>query len=177
MKKINNIFSHPLVLMMIGVILGIFSKYGDIAYTKTFLSYFGLLSSGIVIWLILCTMILIFASKKKQAIISLALLMLSMFISYYIFSYFVVKYISIKVIVFWIIMLSISLLIAHCVWNIRFTKKFRILFFIAAIFLIIYDAFNINGFDLIIMITEIISTIITLHFLNKMINKNGCKNK
>lgn len=172
-KKINNmfkkIFFHHLFFILLGVLLGVSSKYGDIAYANTFFYYFGLLSSGILVWLVLCTTILLFATKKKQAMILLTSLMLPMLISYYLYSYFVVKYLSFKVIVFWIIMLVISLITAHYVWNIRFCKKFRALFIISAIIFITYDAFNVNGFDFLIMILEIIFSIITLLFLNKSI--------
>ena len=153
--------------------LGISSKYGDIAYANTFFSYFGLLSSGILVWLVLCTIILIFATQKKQAMILIASLMLPMLISYYLFSYFVVKYLSLKVIIFWIIMLVMSLIITRYVWNIRYCQKFKKLFIIASIFLIIYDAFNVNGFEFLIMIPEIIFSIITLLFLNRRIKNQG----
>ena len=172
---LKKIIFHPVFLILIGAILGVSSKYGDIAYANTFPSYFGLLSSGILIWLVLCTNILLFTVKKKQAMFLIVSLILPMLTSYYLFSYFVVKYLSVKVVVFWIIMLLLSLLITHYVWNIRFSKKFRTLFIIASILFVTYDAFNVNSFEFLILIPEIILAIITLLIINKSIENQADK--
>lgn len=164
----KKIILHPVFLMVLGIILGVSSKYGDIAYANTFFSYFGLFSSGILIWLVLCTMILLYSTKKKQAIFLVISLMLPMLISYYLFSFFVVKYLSVKVVAFWMIMLIISLLVVHYIWNIRFCRKFRKLFTIASVFSITYDAFNVNSFEFLILIPEIVLFTITLLLINKV---------
>lgn len=173
---LKKIIFNPIFLILLGTILGISSKYGDIAYANTFFSYFGLLSSGILIWLALCTTILLFTKEKKNAMVLIVSLMLSMLTSYYLFSFFVVKYISIKIVFFWIVILGCSLLITHYIWNIRFCQKFRKLFVIASVLSITYDAFNVNSFEFLIMIPEIIFSVIVLLLINKSIkNKTDSK--
>lgn len=163
---IKKILLHPLFLILVGIILGVLSKYGDIAYANTFFECFGVLSSGILIWLVFCTLILIFTNEKGRAMLLIVSLMLPMLISYYLFSFFVVKYFSFRVMLFWMLMLVLSLLVTNYIWNIRFCNKFKWLFIIASILAIIYDAFYINGFRFLIMIPEIILAIITLFVIN-----------
>lgn len=162
---------HPVFLILLGVILGVSSKYGDMAYANTFFSYFGLLSSGILLWLVLCTLILLFADKKKKAIISIVSLMLPMLISYYLFSYFVVKYLSLKVVIFWAVMLVLSLLLTGVIWKIRFCNKFRWLFIMASLLSVTYDAFYVNGFEFLVMIPEIVFAVAVLLIINRSVKK------
>lgn len=167
----KKILLHPVFLILFGVILGIFSKYGDTAYVKTLSSYFGQLSSGVLLWLVLCTLILLFADEKKKAIISILSLMLPMLISYYLFSYFVVKYLSLKAVIFWALMLVFSLLLTGVIWKIRFSNKFRWLFIIASSLSVIYDAFYVNGFEFFVMIPEIAFAVAVLLIINRLLKK------
>ncbi|MCH5314859.1 MAG: hypothetical protein J1E81_03015 [Eubacterium sp.] len=165
-------FTNPVVLILLGIVLGVSSKYGDIAYANSFFSYFGLLTSGLLFWLVLCTVIIYATDSKKQAIIKIVCLMLPMLVAYYLYSYFIVKYLSIKVALFWSAMLIVSLLITNFIWQIRFQKAFRTLFIIASVLAIVYDAIIINGVQFAIIIPEIIFAVAELIYINKSINKN-----
>lgn len=170
----KKIFFSPFVFDFLGLILGVSSKYGDIAYANSFFSYFGLFSSGILMWLVLCSVILFLSETKKGAKLLILCLMVPMLISYYLFSYLMVNYFSIKVFIFWTVMLLLSLLVTHFVWDIRFTPKFRMLFIIGAVLSVIYDAFIVNSFEFLVMIPEVAVSVIMLYYINKWIKKPAC---
>ena len=53
-----------LVMIIFGIIIGIFSKYSDTS-GKTFYHYFGILSSGIFFWFFIATLILCLLKTRK----------------------------------------------------------------------------------------------------------------
>lgn len=168
---IKKIFTNPFVLIFLGVILGVTSKYGDVADAGTLFSYFGYLSSGLVMWLVLCTTMLYLSENRKHAVQLIACFMIPMLISYYFYSYFFTKYLSVKMVVFWMIILIAALVLAYYLWNIRYKKIFRTLYVIASVFAIGYDAIEVNGFLFSIMIAEIIMALMVLLCINKVIER------
>lgn len=166
MKKIA---VNPLIFMLLGVLLGIASKYGDLAYANSFFSWFGLLSSGLLFWLVLYTVILYLSESRTQAMQLITSLMLPMLLSYYVYSYWFADYLSMKVVRFWMVMCAASLLLACCVFGLRYRKGFRILFVIASLLAIGYDAIAVNGVDFAVMIPEILLSVLLLRFLNRTI--------
>ena len=136
-----------------------------------FLHYFGLISSGIVLWLVIGILLLVKSETRKEFNILYFSFMTSMLISYYLFSALIVKYIYIKIIIFWIIMLMCSIILGNIIFNKRHTKLIRNLYIIASMILIIYDAIIINGIQMEIVIIEMMLSLITLTLINKEIKK------
>lgn len=141
MKKL---LSNPIVLAIAGVLSGIFSKYCDIAEHSFFLSSFGLMSSGVLIWLVICTVIMFASSDKLQAALSVAVYIFPMLAAYYLYSAVVLNYIWKNAIIFWLIMGLLSFVLAYTLFDKRYEKNFCNLYFIASVLLIIYDGLVIN---------------------------------
>ncbi len=139
-------------LIIIGAVIGVLSKWGDVIAGMNFLHYFGLISSGIVLWLVIGILLLVKSETRKEFNILYFSFMTSMLISYYLFSALIVKYIYIKIIIFWIIMLMCSIILGNIIFNKRHTKLIRNLYIIASMILIIYDAIIINGIQMEIVI-------------------------
>lgn len=158
-------------LIIIGAVIGVLSKWGDVIAGMNFLHYFGLISSGIVLWLVIGILLLLKSETRKEFNILYFSFMTSMLISYYLFSALIVKYIYIKIIIFWIIMLMCSIILGNIIFNKRHTKLIRNLYIIASMILIIYDAIIINGIQMEIVIIEMMLSLITLTLINKEIKK------
>ena len=158
-------------LIIIGAVIGVLSKWGDVIAGMNFLHYFGLISSGIVLWLVIGILLLVKSETRKEFNILYFSFMTSMLISYYLFSALIVKYIYIKIIIFWIIMLMCSIILGNIIFNKRHTKLIRNLYIIASMILIIYDAIIINGIQMEIVIIEMMVSLITLTLINKEIKK------
>lgn len=158
-------------LIIIGAVIGVLSKWGDVIAGMNFLHYFGLISSGIVLWLVIGILLLVKSETRKEFSILYFSFMTSMLISYYLFSALIVKYIYIKIIIFWIIMLMCSIILGNIIFNKRHTKLIRNLYIIASMILIIYDAIIINGIQMEIVIIEMMLSLITLTLINKEIKK------
>lgn len=161
---IKKVIKYVLALTF-GIIVGILSKYCDIASGN--LSYFGLISSGVLIWLVLGTYILIKSNNRNDFNFFYLLFMLGMMVSYYLYSFFIVEYINRKVILFWVLILLISLVIGNIFYNKRFTKLFRFIYVIASIICIMFDAIVVNGVQLFCVVPEIIVATILFVFICK----------
>ena len=74
-----------LVMIIFGIIIGIFSKYSDTS-GKTFSHYFGILSSGIFLWFFTAALILYLAKNRKSFNLYYLSFMESMLVSYYLYS-------------------------------------------------------------------------------------------
>ena len=158
-------------LIIIGAIVGVLSKWGEVIAGMNFLHYFGLISSGVMLWLVIGILLLVKSETRKEFNILYFSFMTSMLISYYLFSALIVKYIYIKIIIFWIIMLMCSIILGNIIFNKRHTKLIRNLYIIASMILIIYDAIIINGIQMEIVIIEMMLSLITLTLINKEIKK------
>ena len=158
-------------LIIIGAVIGVLSKWGDVIAGMNFLHYFGLISSGIVLWLVIGILLLVKSETRKEFNILYFSFMTSMLISYYLFSALIVKYIYIKIIIFWIIMLMCSIILGNIIFNKRHTKLIRNLYIISSMILIIYDEIIINGIKKEILIIEMMLSLITLTLINKEIKK------
>ncbi len=143
-RILKKFFSNPITLAVTGIFSGILSKYGDLAEPSSLFSCFGLLSSGILIWLVICTGIMFVSSSKSQSALSVAVYIFPMLASYYLYSAIVINYIWRNAIIFWLIMGVISYILAYCFYEKRYSPKFKFLFSGAACVLIIYDAIVIN---------------------------------
>ena len=167
-----------LIFTFDGVIIGVLSKWGDVIVGMNLIHYFGLVSSGLVLWLIIGILLLVKSGNRKEFNILYFTFMISMLIAYYLFSALIVKYLYIKIILFWIIMLMCSIILGNIIFNKRHTKLIRNLYIIISIILIIYDAIIINGIQMEVVITEMLLSLITLTLINKEIKNHnliGCE--
>lgn len=173
----KNITIKSFLALISGIVIGILSKWGDVVPVGNIISYFGLISSGIVLWLVIGTILIIKSKNKKEFNIIYSLFMISMLLSYYLFSALVVKYLVPKIIFFWTIMFIISLILGNIIYNKKSTNLFRILFLIASIIFLIFDTIEINGIDLKIIILELLLVIIGLNVISKNIKNYNLKER
>ncbi len=155
-----------LIMIVLGIILGIFSKYSDTS-GKTFSHYFGIISSGIVFWYCIATLILYLSKTRKKFNLHYISFMSSMLLSYYLYSKYIIDYYNSKIIWFWIIMLLITTIIGNLFYNIRKTNIFKKLFITGSIVLIIYDGITLNSFKNGTFIIDIILSIAVYKIINK----------
>lgn len=161
-----------ILIIILGIIIGIFSKWGDVIPNENIISYFGFISSGIVLWLMIGTILLFISKNRKEFSIMYSLFMTAMLISYYLFSSLIVKYLYVRIIIFWIMMLIVSLIFGNIIFYKRYTKTFKLLFILSSIVFLIYDAIKINGIQFEIIILEIIIIIFTMRIIKKIKSKN-----
>ena len=154
MDKAKKVFRNPLFMTAAGTGFGILAKYGDIAYANSIFSYFGLLTSGFAIWLVIGTAIIYISNSRKQLSVLLSSFMLPMLLAYYLFSVLFVKYFNMKIALFWCAAFAGSLIIGNIIFPKRYTKLFKALFIIASIVFIILDAIMINGVNIMLILCE-----------------------
>ena len=99
----KNTIIESILAVILGLVIGIFSKWGDVMPGDNVISYFGLISTGLVIWLAIGTLLILKSKNRKEFSIIYSLFMISMLISYYLFSATVVKYLYTRIIIFWIV--------------------------------------------------------------------------
>lgn len=154
MDKAIKIFRNPLFMIITGAVFGILAKYGDIAYANSIFSFFGLLTSGFAIWLVIGTAIIYISSSRKQLSVLLSSFMLPMLLAYYIFSVLAVKYFNIKIALFWCAAFACSLAIGNIIFPKRHTRLFVALFILASAAFVTADAIMINGVNLLLILCE-----------------------
>ena len=169
----KNIVVKSILAVAIGIVIGIFSKWGDVISGNNVISYFGLISTGLVIWLVIGSLLILKAKNRKEFSIIYSLFMISMLISYYLFSATVVKYLYTRIIIFWIVIFIGTLILGNIIFSKRHTKLFRLLFVLSSIIFLIYDAIKINGIQLQAVIPELLLSILVLIIINKSIKNNN----
>ena len=162
-----------------GSAFGILAKYGDIAYASSIFSYFGLLTSGFAIWLVIGTAIIYISNSRKRLSVLLSSFMLPMLLAYYLFSVLVVKYFNIKIALFWCAAFACSLIIGNIIFPKRHTKLFEALFiiasvvFITSVVFIILDAIIINGVNILLILCESALCIIATILISRKIKRKS----
>lgn len=169
--KMKNTIIKSVLAVVFGIVIGVFSKWGDVIPGDNLIKYFGWISTGVIIWLVIGSFLIIKTKNRKEFSIVYSLFMISMLISYYIFSLFVVKYLAQRIVMFWIIMFIGSLILGNIIYGKKNTNLFRILFVLASIIFLIYDAIEINGINLKAVIPELLMVIYDLVIISKGINK------
>ena len=145
----KNIIIKSVLAVVFGIVIGVFSKWGDVIPGDNLIKYFGWISTGVIIWLVIGSFLIIKIKNRKEFSIVYSLFMISMLISYYVFSLLVVKYLVQKIVIFWIIMVIGSLILGN----------------------IIYDAIEINGINLIAIIPEVLMVVYLLIIISKGIKE------
>jgi len=173
MDKAKKVFRNPLFMIAAGAAFGILAKYGDIAYASSIFSYFGLLTSGFAIWLVIGTAIIYISSSRKQLSVLLSSFMLPMLLTYYLFSVFVVKYFNIKIALFWCAAFAGSLIIGNIIFPKRHTRLFVALFIIASAAFVTADAIMINGVNILLILCESALCTITTILISRKIKRKS----
>ena len=169
----KNTIIKSILAVILGLVIGIFSKWGDVMPGDNVIIYFGLISTGLVIWLAIGTLLILKSKNRKEFSIIYSLFMISMLISYYLFSATVVKYLYNRIIIFWIVIFIVALILGNIIFSKRHTRLFRLLFVLASIIFLIYDAIEINGIQLQVVIPELLLSILVLITINKSIKNNN----
>lgn len=169
----KNTIIESILAVILGLVIGIFSKWGDVMPGDNVISYFGLISTGLVIWLAIGTLLILKSKNRKEFSIIYSLFMISMLISYYLFSATVVKYLYTRIIIFWIVIFIVALILGNIIFSKRHKRLFILLFVLASIIFLIYDAIEINGIQLQAVIPELLLSILVLITINKSIKNNN----
>ncbi len=167
----KNTIIKSLLAVVFGIVIGIFSKWGDVIPGDNLIKYFGWISTGVIIWLVIGSFLIIKTKNRKEFSIVYLLFMISMLISYYIFSLLIVKYLVKRIVIFWIIIFIGSFILGNIIYGKKNTNLFRILFILASIIFLIYDAIEINGINLIAIIPELLMVVYVLIIISKSIKK------
>ena len=167
----KNTIIKSLLAVVFGIVIGIFSKWGDVIPGDNLIKYFGWISTGVIIWLVIGSFLIIKTKNRKEFSIIYSLFMISMLISYYVFSLLIVKYLVKRIVIFWIIIFIGSFILGNIIYGKKNTNLFRILFILASIIFLIYDAIEINGINLIAIIPELLMVVYVLIIISKSIKK------
>ncbi len=167
----KNTIIKSLLAVVFGIVIGIFSKWGDVIPGDNLIKYFGWISTGVIIWLVIGSFLIIKTKNRKEFSIVYSLFMISMLISYYVFSLLIVKYLVKRIVIFWIIIFIGSFILGNIIYGKKNTNLFRILFILASIIFLIYDAIEINGINLIAIIPELLMVVYVLIIISKSIKK------
>lgn len=156
-----------------GAAFGILAKYGDIAYASSIFSYFGLLTSGFAIWLVIGTAIIYISNSRKRLSVLLSSFMLPMLLAYYLFSVLVAKYFNIKIALFWCAAFAGSLIIGNIIFPKRHTRLFVTLFILASAAFVTADAIIINGVNILLILCESALCIIATILISRKIKRKS----
>lgn len=167
----KNTIIKSLLAVVFGIVIGIFSKWGDVIPGDNLIKYFGWISTGVIIWLVIGSFLIIKTKNRKEFSIVYSLFMISMLTSYYVFSLLIVKYLVKRIVIFWIIIFIGSFILGNIIYGKKNTNLFRILFILASIIFLIYDAIEINGINLIAIIPELLMVVYVLIIISKSIKK------
>jgi len=155
----------------LGFILGVLSKAGDVAVQGfilgNILNAFGRVSSGVFIWVVICTAITSLSKSKIWSIVNVFFFLASMILAYYLYSYFIVNYFVLRIVRFWLAMLIPSMLLSFILWNIRTIRILKYIVIITGTFIMIYDMFITQGALPIAIIIDLILYGIFLAFIIK----------
>jgi hypothetical protein len=165
--EMKNTLVKSVLAVILGTTIGIFSKWGDIIPGDNMIKYFGWISSGILLWLVIGSFLIIKSKNRTEFSVLYSLFMISMLISYYIFSIVVVQYLNARIVLFWLVMFVGSLILGNVVFSKRYTKLFRWLFIFASVFFLLFDAIKINGISLQAVIPELLLSLSVLIIMNK----------
>ena len=133
--------------------------------------FFGLISSGIVIWLAIGTLLMIESKSRVEFNVLYSVFMLAMLTSYYLFSAAYAEFLNTRVMLFWFAMFACSVVLGNVLFHKRNTKSFLVLYAMAALCFLVLDAVWINGIQLQAVIPEVLLSIGILIRINQKGNK------
>ena len=164
------------ILIILGMIFGVLAKAGDVAIQGNvfgnILYSFGTVSTGIFIWVAICTVIAILSKSKLWAGMNVFLFLTVMILAYYLYSYFVVGYFVWRIVKFWLIMLIPATISGFIIWNIKTNRVLKYTVIVLGTVIMIFDMFILQGALPIAMIMDVILYVVFLVFiLSKRFNK------
>lgn len=138
-----------LCVIATGAILGVISKQGDVAIQGTIkgnlLHAFGLVTSGLFIWIVACIIISTQSGSAAFAAINVFSFLASMILSYYLYSYYVVGYLIAGVVKFWAVALVPSAALGAVVFRTRTNKFIKCAVLITASLIMLIEMFYSQG--------------------------------
>jgi len=124
MKSIIFIIFNIILGVAIGIVIKIGSAGIPLGTTlNDILFAVGNASSGLFIWIAICTMISLLSKSKKWAAINVFVFLASMITANYLYSYFVAEWFVLRIVIFWCIMLIPCTFLGYYIWNIKQNKK------------------------------------------------------
>ncbi len=144
----KNKIVNPIIIFIIGAVLGIASKLFDI-YTEVL----GNIFSEFAIWILLGTLISIYSDTKKKAMINVFLFCIGMLIFYYLTAYITNAVYGWTFIKGWTVFAFFSPIFAYFTWRSKEKGIFSIIIRLGIIGVSIFCSlllFTVNIFDLII---------------------------
>lgn len=152
----KNKILNPIIIFMIGLILGIASKLFDI-YTEIL----GNIFSEFSIWILFGTLISIYSDNKKKAMLNVFLFCISMLISYYLTAHITHSVYGWTFIKGWTIFACISPIFAYFTWMTK-EKGFQpIIIRLGIIGVSVFSSMFLFSFD----IFDLIINLILIYFL------------
>ncbi len=113
----KNTIIKSILAVVFGIVIGIFSKWGDVIPGDNLIKYFGWISTGVIIWLVIGSFLIIKTKNRKEFSIVYSLFMISMLTSYYVFSLLIVKYLVKRIVIFWIIIFIGSFILGNIIYG------------------------------------------------------------
>ena len=175
MKNKRDCILTPCVIAL-GIVLGGFAKAGDVVVQGSILGNtlhaFGTVSTGIFIWIAVCTAISVLSKTRIWAGVNVLLFLAAMIFSYYLYSYFIVDYFVWSVVKFWLIMLVPSMIAGFIVWGIKTSRVLKYAVIALGTVIMIFDMIVLQGAIAIAAIMDVILYAVFLIFiLSKRVHK------
>ena len=171
MEPMKNIGIKSSLLFLFGIAIGVLAKWGDIIPGMNPIHFLGLISSGIVIWLAIGTLLMIESKSRVEFNVLYSVFMLAMLTSYYLFSAAFAEFLNTRVMLFWFAMFACSVVLGNVLFHKRNTKSCLVLYAMAALCFLVLDAVWINGIQLQAVIPEVLLSIGILIRINQKGNK------
>jgi len=164
------------ILIILGMIFGVLAKAGDVAIQGNvfgnILYSFGTVSTGIFIWVVICTVIAVLSKNKIWSAVNVLLFLAAMIFAYYLYSHFIVNYLVWRIVKFWLIMLIPATVSSFIVWHIKTNRGLKYTVIALGTVIMIFDMFILQGALPIAMIMDVILYVVFLVFiLSKRFNK------
>ena len=137
------------ILLVLGVACGVLAKAGDVAVQGRFLGNilwsFGTVTTGVFIWMVICTAIAILSHNKIWSAVNIFWFLAAMIFAYYLYSHFIVDYLVWRVVKFWLIMLIPSMIAGFIVWHIKTVCVLKYIVIALGTVTMIFDMFILQG--------------------------------
>ena len=164
-------YAFLLGLISLGIVFGILSKAGDVSVQGNFLGNmffaFGQVSSGVFIWISICTVISVLSINKFWSAINVLFFLAAMILAYYLYSHFIVGYLVMRIVKFWLVMLIPSLVLAFIIWHIKTNKILKYVLIAAGTVIMLFDMFIIQG---VLVFAVIIDVVLYAMFLASILS-------
>lgn len=161
-----------LIVIVIGAILGVIAKQGDVAHQGTaagnLLYAVGLVTSGFFIWTVACIIISLKSDRAAFAAINVLGFLASMLLTYYLYSHYAVGYLVTRVVKFWALALIPSAVLSALVYKAKSNKFLRYVVLIIATLVMLVDILYWQGGVLIAIVIDLILYAVLLAVVKRL---------